>query len=392
MSSVFEIASKVLIPGAIAEGKILLAEPVGEYLPFTRAGGGSTTVQNGKVVEQAANWPAIVKRDGECSLVAWRPGRQNKLLKTNQYDDPIWQKSQTGSGSVPVVTPNAGVAPNGTMTADRIVFDASTANGDRSFIRQSMTALTTTGKNMVWVKSFNGSTQYISGHYGGTTSGIEVGNEWKLIQFDGNIGSTYFGLEVREGVTGVVTADLLVWHSQCEDVDTYSSDLIPADGTIVTRNADSSTTTGLKASGYIGSEAGAIGGIFKSEELVRDSSIGNLTLGTSGERFEIRRGSTAEVRPLVALENASLGVLTSFYTFLVDFNKWLFTWDQSPDVNGDRWILSVNGTKVASGPESFTFPTDTLTMSGAGGYWEGAPEIFSQIRLSEAAANAYTTL
>lgn len=391
MSSVFEIASKVLIPGAIAEGKILLAKPVGEHLPFTRAGGGSTTVQNGKVVEQAANWPAIVKRDGECSMVAWRPARPNKLLKTNKYDDPIWQKVQTGSGFVPVVTPNAGIAPDGTATADRIVFDASAASGDRSILRQSVTALSTTGKITFYVKSYDGSTYYISGHTGSTVGDFEINDEWQRIEFESPAtGSLLLGLEVRSGTTSSDMADLLVWDSQAEDVDTYSTDVIPTDASIITRNADSSTTTGLKASGYIGNDAGAIGGAFLAKSLIRDSSTSSLLLGAAGNLISIQRPSGSAARMNFVQDTGSGG--TAIFTTTQDQNKWLFTWDQSPDVNGDRWILSVNGTKVASGPESFTFPTDTLTMSGAGGYWEGVPEIFSQIRLSEAAANAYTTL
>lgn len=391
MSSVFEIASKVLIPGAIAEGKILLAEPVGEYLPFTRAGGGSTTVQNGKVVEQAANWPAIVKRAGECSMVAWRPARPNKLLKTNKYDDPIWQKVQTGSGFVPVVTPNAGIAPDGTATADRIVFDASAASGDRSILRQSVTALSTTGKITFYVKSYDGSTYYISGHTGSTVGDFEVNDEWQRIEFESPAtGSLLLGLEVRSGTTSSDMADLLVWDSQAEDVDTYSTDVIPTDASIITRNADSSTTTGLIASGHIGSDSGAIGGVFTAEELIRDAATSSLLLGDPSHGFWTARILSSECR-LSFRYNIGSGSETAFTT-TQDKNKWLFTWDQSPDINGDRWILSVNGVKVASGPEAFTFPTDELVMSGAGGYWEGAPEIFSQVRLSEAAANAYTTL
>lgn len=416
MSSVYEIASKVLVPGAIAEGKILLAKPVGEHLPFTRAGAGSTTIQNGKVVDQAANWPAIVKREGECSMNAWRPASTNAIIHTEDFSAGNWQQvtlteasnynkaglsftkftNQTGStGSVDhlrdlVVNTVAG------NTVISVFID--TNETDSSYVTLRFTDGTNDSRVSIAL-----SNHVISTNSNGSiiATGVEELSDTGVIR-----------LWVKRSTLANASSDIFIYASSAGNgsVDTTINksvsisgvnvvpgnrltDYIFSDGSSTTRNVDSSTTTGLKASGHIGSDAGAIGGWLKGEVLARDMVGVNLGLGSdnsSGERIYVNRNSAIAKRLVFQIQHNS-SVVQTFDT-IVDQNKWLFTWDQSPDSNGDRWILSVNGAKVASGPEAFTFPTDTLTMSGASGYWEGLLEIFSQVRLSEAAANAYTTL
>ena len=49
--------------------------------------------------------------------------RYNLLTKTEQFDGAVWVKSISGVGVLPVVTPNAATAPDGTLTADAVTFN-----------------------------------------------------------------------------------------------------------------------------------------------------------------------------------------------------------------------------------------------------------------------------
>jgi hypothetical protein len=59
--------------------------------------------------------------------------RVNLLTRTEELNDAAWLKTATGGGTAPVVTPNDAVAPDGTTTADRVVF-AAPVSGDDSFL------------------------------------------------------------------------------------------------------------------------------------------------------------------------------------------------------------------------------------------------------------------
>ncbi|TNE31753.1 MAG: hypothetical protein EP346_00115 [Bacteroidetes bacterium] len=395
MSSFFDIASKVLNAGAISEGKILLSKPVGEHIPFTRAGGGSTTLQNGTIIEQAANWPAIVKRDGECSLFAWRPAQTRLFTQPNNLAHTDWVKQAIGTGVAPIATANYAMDPMGGNNACRIQLNtgAGGSSSDQSYIRQTFSIVSGSSYTMgFWLKSNTGSNQTIQLlRESANLVTIVVTNEWKFFtttKVGASTSLSNWGLFLSGSVAAA--ADILVFAANMV-VGTYiPSVILGNDAGTQTRNADSSTNTGLKASGFIGNETGAIGGTLLAKSLIRESSSASLTIGDTGNSFYILRDSVMASRMSFKYDAGAGGALA--HTTVQDQNKWLFTWDKSPDINGDRWILSVNGVKVASGPEVFSFPTDTLTMSGVAGYWEGAPEIFSQVRLSEDAANAYTTL
>lgn len=64
--------------------------------------------------------------------------RRNLLTYTDQFDNAAWEKTIVGGATAPAVTPNAGVAPDGTTTADKVVFVAP-VSGDISQITQTAT-------------------------------------------------------------------------------------------------------------------------------------------------------------------------------------------------------------------------------------------------------------
>lgn len=94
------------------------------------------------------------------STTAARPvlsARVNLLTYSEQFDiSAAWKPFAAGTGINPVVTANDAVAPNGTTTADKIVFDRGVGNTitDHSYIQQSVTvAVGSTYAASFWIKA-----------------------------------------------------------------------------------------------------------------------------------------------------------------------------------------------------------------------------------------------
>lgn len=81
--------------------------------------------------------------------------RVNLLTKTEDFSDAVWTKTAAGTGVTPVVVSNAEVAPDGTETADKVVFSAY-ASGDQSTLGQTVYNITVGNRfsSNMWIKAF----------------------------------------------------------------------------------------------------------------------------------------------------------------------------------------------------------------------------------------------
>jgi hypothetical protein len=78
--------------------------------------------------------------------------RVNLLTKTEQFDDAVWQKVFVAGGSAPVLTTNAGIAPDGTNSANKVVFVAP-VSGDLSQIYRATSVPAGAYVGSVYVKA-----------------------------------------------------------------------------------------------------------------------------------------------------------------------------------------------------------------------------------------------
>lgn len=386
-----EAASKIFDPVLIAEGKAFLSKPVSntqEFLPFTRAGGGSTTIQNGKIVEQAENVPAIVKRVGECARMAFRPARTRIIAYPETIENAAWSKLTQGTGIIPIATDNYGTYQGRPTT--RLQFEVTTLDDNsRSYVQAN--AASNNGVQSVFIRSLSGANVTLTVLGIGANDTI-VTTEWTKVEL-----AVTAATALRIGIIDVgstspsLSADVEIAMCSWESSGTYSTDFISGnDSGTQTRNADSITKTGLKAAGYIGASMGTIGGKFSAKSVIAESNGFMFSFGSGGGDYvSLRRlGGASASRVSIVVGAGGFGISLNLTT--QDENAWIYGWSQEPDVNGDRWYLSINGVKVASGSEAFTYPSDNTTFTGANGLWELITQNWATFKLPVENANLYT--
>jgi len=256
---------------------------------FTRASDKTYFDQNGVLQTAGPNVPVFdydpVTKKFRLSV---NEQRTNLLRYSEDFGSVVWAKAVGGTASAPVVTVNAGVAPDGTTTADRIQFalNGGTSSGDRSDVTQNVTvpSLTTTSR-LVYIKS-NTSQSYDlvfgSNAPTSTTTKITVTPEWQRFDLNHTANATssniYFGLRNAGGVTGVSdSADVLVWGAQLE-VGSFPTPYIKTEATTATRNADVAVILGVDSSEWWDSNAGSF-------EVTARAKVGNTVLKVGA--FEI---------------------------------------------------------------------------------------------------------
>lgn len=151
------------------------------------------------------------------SVTASRPvlsARYNLLTKTEDMANSAWIKQASGTASVPIVTNNYGIAPDGTMTASRIVYalNGGTTTTDRSVFLQSPVSIGAEYTSAVWIKS-NTEQSYILQHRLGLgTQLITADQTWRKYSYTQTITDTTHWLSLRGGQGTSDSADILIWH------------------------------------------------------------------------------------------------------------------------------------------------------------------------------------
>lgn len=151
-------------------------------------------------------------------------GRANLLTRTEEFDDAAWILGPSGTGTVTKSTANAASAPDGTMTADRVLFslNGGTTSSDIALLRQGLTLQVEPATHSVYLRSFDGVSSYVMQIIAPDGSGqnITVTGEWQRFSVTAtapNFNINY-GVRLRGGQSPANSdsADILIWGAQVE--------------------------------------------------------------------------------------------------------------------------------------------------------------------------------
>jgi hypothetical protein len=217
--------------------------------------------------------------DGNSLGLLIEEARTNYIQNSINFSAGDWGFVTGGtSPGIPVLTPNAGIAPDGTNTATRLT--ASTGGGttasDLSYLRCNRDNSSRAAVSL-WMKSNTGADQNVFA----TGMGAVVTPTWR--RFTGR------SADWRVGVRGDYSdpdIDILIWGAQVEDgtlANGFSTSYIPSSGSTVTRAADVVSITGTNFSSWYNQSEGSF--VASADRVNALPSLQFTVLTTDGFRL-----------------------------------------------------------------------------------------------------------
>jgi hypothetical protein len=294
--------------------------------------------------------------------------RTNLLTHSEDFSNAIWVKQGAGTGSEPVVTPNATTAPDGTLTADMVVLDvgAGVASSDSSQLFYSVNATAVNYTGSVWLKGATGTERIQIRTPSGGYTYIDLTTQWQRFETTA-VGSTLSvaraGISIRQGLgeTLVANQTVYIWGAQLE-VGAFPTPYIKTEATTATRNASVAVINDIDESEWWNQSEGTfvVELTRGSVNAIRSERIIEVSDGTSNNRVLVQKAAGLNVGQIVIV-NGGVTVINDFtISQALDSVKIAF------NLTSSALKLSLNGGGVASFSE-------TIPLSG-----------FSQLRIGTA--------
>jgi hypothetical protein len=182
---------------------------------------------------------------------------RNDVPRSQEIDNASWNKARSGTGVTPTVTANAGVAPDGTTTADRVQLDsgAGTTTNDASYVSIGTTGNATVGQPLaggIWLQSNTGQVQKVNVGIGGSVGGfvgkafvVGVDPTWCEIPnyFPATAAAaTLYVQSCQNAAYGTDRIiDVLAWGAQIDLASRYCRPYVPTSSAAVTQSSNSAT-------------------------------------------------------------------------------------------------------------------------------------------------------
>jgi len=204
--SLLDKASLIITPNAYKESKL--------YSVIPSNGDGDMTVVR-------ATTPTRVNEAGLIEVVP-----KNLLTYSEQFDNSIWSKLTSGTGSLPVVTSDYSNSPDGNLTMDRIQLslNGGTSGSDLSYISRN---ISTSSATFSFYAKSNTTPCTIYFRTGGTVTTINITNTTQRFTLYSSSAITLVQFGLRGGSYGGALnsdiADISVWGAQLEAGSTATS-------------------------------------------------------------------------------------------------------------------------------------------------------------------------
>ena len=292
-----------------------------------------------------------------CPSLLLEPASTNLVTYSEDLSNSSWNKQNGGTGSVPTVTSNYSVSPDGTQNADRVVFNLNngTANADVSQLAVTIGSVSSANySNSVYIKSNTANdyalviTEPSGGHHTKT-----ITNQWQ--RFDAsssNATNVSFRIRLRGDESTSDYADVSIFGAQVEAL-TYATSYSPTNGSSQTRAAETCNGAGT-ASTFNSTE-----GVLYAEIKALNENGGNryisLSNGTDLNRILLRFQDTDKVGCYVRSTSGSDADITKTSASISsNFLKVAVKW-KTNDV-----ALWVNGVEIGVDSSFTTFNANVL--------------------------------
>jgi len=290
------------------------------------------------------------------------PQSTNLITYSEDYSQSDWVKSKSGSNSsIPIVTDNYAISPDGTTNASRIQFDCgSTSSSDYVMINQNISLDgSSTYALSFYIKSNSSENQsllfFTQSSFGAS---ITATSEWQRVETTLTSNTTNargFGLVARGSIQQEV--DILIYGGQLEQ-QSYSTSLIPTNGSSQTRAAE--TCNGAGTSSIFESTEGILYvelAAFISTDSVYPNRYITISNGTQNERVCILfGGNNNQIRYIAFSSSQSLNVsISDTSNDVKNFNKVAVAYKSG------KYKMFINGSQSGStNTASAIFSSGTL--------------------------------
>ena len=330
-------------------------------LPFTTTRDSiATRVNKEGLIEVVGNdKPRIDYTDSADGVLLLENSATNLVTYSEDFSDSSWNKVNSSGSSLPTVTSNYGISPDGTQNADRIQVSRASGVGDYSSIYKSITTSSSNRGLSVWLKSLSGTPTILITNNNGVYVSQQITTEWVRYELDLGVGTitelqlSVVGSNFVQGVSE--SADFLAWGYQLEIG--IPTSYIPTSGSTVTRQADT-------ANGAGNSE------VFNDSEGVLFADI-SAFVGAGGgtRRIEVSNAVVASqyVRLQIANGDGSLYAIVNNGSQQFLFNATSFDAALSNKISlkykQNDFSLFLNGFEVGSSNVGNTFSNGVLTQA-----------------------------
>jgi len=301
---------------------------------------------------------------GECLGRSVWESRTNLLLRSEEFTNAYWTKSET------TISANQIIAPDGTLTADKLVENTANSTHDvrrtialtavpytfslyaKAAERTGVQLRGVTGPGLNAIARFDLTTGEVASATECIASIINVGNGWyrcSITLATGNTSGFEYWARLVSGTTtsyeGDGTSGIYIWGAMLES-GAFATPYTPTVASQVTRVADSAVMTGVNFSSWYRQDEGAFfvdatnSGAFGIQINIHDGTANNqyqVLTGTSGTAFLVNTGNVIQANIGTRANPAKTAASYKFNDFMASTNGSV----PATDTSGTLPVVSV---------------------------------------------------